>query len=135
MLLLLRKITALVLLVVFASAGIVTGDDHCSFDCEHSFDLQAKSPCCMPTMVSDEMPDHGQSHDTSPCTDGSLCDQEKSSHESLLPSSSALDLSLVSPIELPVVAYQQNVHRLPDRYQSSPDDFPPIYKLYCSYLH
>ncbi len=135
MLKVLRKITALVLLVILASAGIVAGADHCSLACEHSFDAPAKLSCCMPTSVPEQRMAHGQDHDASPCADGSFCDQPQSSHESLLPSSLSLDLFLVSPIEVPVIAYEQSVQRLTDRYHSSPDVSPPIYKLYCSYLH
>ena len=135
MLVLLRKITILVLLLMLSSAGLVAGDDGCSLDCEHHSVPHAEPSCCTQDMGSEATMTHDQTPASSPCTDGSLCGQSKTSHESLIHSSLLLDLFLVVPVDIPIIAYEHTVQRQADIFLQSPDSSPPIYKLYCSYLH
>ncbi len=130
----LHKITALLLVMMLSAAGLASATDRCASDCPHHSSVQVKPACCAHGMSAEEGMNHHKPV-SAPCSGGSLCGHNKTSHESLLQSSVSTDQFLALPVDAPVITYKPIFQRLTEVYPPEPDTSPPIYKLHCSYLH
>ena len=130
----LHKIIALLLVLVLSSAGLVSADDRCGPDCKHHASVHVKPDCCAHVTSEEEGMKH-QKPVSTPCFGNSLCGETKSSHELLVHPSISIDLLPILPIDVLLISYDDNIPQLTNVYLPGPDTSPPIYKLYCSYLH
>lgn len=130
-----HKITVLILMVMLALSGVATGYDGCSAGCEHHHNLKVKSACCEAMATTAERGAHNHKPEPSPCSDGAFCAQSETNNDLLTPASSVTDLLPVVPAETLHLVHEQSSQWPVNSDFPAPEISPPIYKLYCSYLH
>ncbi len=130
---LLQKTIVLALLFILGATGTTVAHEGCSAACEHHSQNVKPSCCAQMDAAMGAMPEHDTA--PAPCAAGSCCSLSRTDSEALIPFAVDKDLSVALPVLPRIAVYDHGPQRPSSFLQDSPDTFPPIYKLHCTYLH